>query len=275
MTNTQSDLKRYTEANRAAWNEVMPLHQRAAKEKWNESFSQPGFVALPEAQIEMWQKVGIEGKSVVQLCCNNGVDLMSVKNMGAKECVGFDISDVAINEANERSERTQIDCRFIRSNVYEIGDEFSNRFDVAYMSAGGLGWLPDLPLFFEMVAGLMVNDGVVFLREVHPITDVLPLADSDDPELLVFAEPYFKAEPYEEYGGLDYVGNSEHYSTLPQYWFVHTMSTIVMSLIDNGIAIEYFSESPTAISPNHRYIEEAGASIPLSYFLIGRKRSSG
>ena len=98
----QSDLKRYTEANREAWNEVMPLHQRAAKEKWDESFSRPGFVALDEAEIELWQQVRIKGKRVVQLLCNNGVELMSLKNMGAGECVGFDISDETSKEANER-----------------------------------------------------------------------------------------------------------------------------------------------------------------------------
>jgi len=270
----QSDLKRYTEANREAWNEVMPLHQRAARKKWNDSFSRPGFVALDEAEIELLQQVGLKGKRVAQLLCNNGVELMSLKNMGADECVGFDISDEAIKEAIERAASTKIDCQFIRSDVYEIGAEYDDRFDIAYIRAGGMGWLPDLQLFFEKAASLLRNDGLVFMHEVHPITDVLPLGDSEDPESLIFAEPYFKVEPYVEYGGLDYVGNTEHYSDYPQYWFVHTMSSVVMSLIDNGFAIEHFSESPAALSPNHRYIEEAGASIPLSYFLIGRRTNS-
>ena len=269
-----SELKRYTEANRKAWNEVMPLHQKAAKQKWIDSFSQPGFVALDDAEIELLQQVGLKGKRVVQLLCNNGVELMSLKNMGADECVGFDISDEAIKEANERAALCQIDCKFIRSDVYEIGAEHDNHFDIAYIRAGGMGWLPDLQLFFEKMASLLVNDGIVFMHEVHPITDVLPLGDSEDPESLIFAEPYFKAEPYVEYGGLDYVGKSEHRSNLPQYWFVHTMSSVVMGLINNGIAIEYFSESPTAISPNHKYIERADASIPLSYFMLGSKRRS-
>jgi len=274
MTTTESDIKRYTEANREAWNEVMPLHQQAAKQKWNDSFSRPGFVALDEAEIELLQQVGLKGKKVVQLLCNNGVELMSLKNLGADECIGFDISDEAINEANERAALSQIDCQFIRSDVYEIGAEYDNHFDIAYIRAGGMGWLPDLQLFFEKASAFLRSGGLVFMHEIHPITDVLPLADSEDPERLIFAEPYFKEEPYEEFGGLDYVGNSEHYSTFPQYWFVHTMSDILMSLINNGIDIEYFLESPNALSPNHRYIEEAGASIPLSYFLLGRKRNS-
>lgn len=270
----KSGIKRYTEANRKAWNEVMSLHQRVAKEMWNDSFSQPGFVVLDEAEIEMWQQVSLKGKRVVQLLCNNGIELMSLKNMGAGECVGFDISDEAIMEANERAVRCQIDCEFIRSDVYEIGAEHDNHFDIVYIRAGGMGWLPDLQLFFEKAVALLRRGGLIFIHEVHPITDVLPLGDSEEPESLIFAQPYFKEEPYVEYGGLDYVGNSEHYSNFPQYWFIHTMSDILMSLINNGIDIEYFLESPTALSPNHRHIEETSAGIPLSYFLIGRKMSS-
>ncbi len=140
--------------------------------------------------------------------------------MGADECVGFDISDEAIKEANERAALCQIDCQFIRSDVYEIAAEHDNHFDIAYVRAGGMGWLPDLKLFVEIIAALLRNDGLLFMHEVH------------------------------------------------------TMSSVMMSLIDNGIAIEYFSESPTALSPNHRHIEEADAGIPLSYFLIGGKRNS-
>ena len=82
----KSHLKHYTEANREAWNEVMPLHQQAAKQKWNDSFSRPGFVALDEAEIELLQQVSLKGKKVVQLLCNNGVELMSLKYLGADEC---------------------------------------------------------------------------------------------------------------------------------------------------------------------------------------------
>ena len=268
----KDDLKRYTESNREAWNEVMPLHQNAAREKWDSAFSQPGYVALDEAEIELWEQVGLKDKSVVQLLCNNGVELMSVKNLGAGECVGFDISDEAIDEAIERANLTGIDCQFIRSDAYEIGSEFDDRFDIVYIRAGGMGWLPDLRLFFKRASALLRSDGLVFMHEIHPITDVFPFGSGVDPDDLYFAEPYFKEEPYEEYGGLDYVGNSEHHSDIPQYWFVHTMSDILMSLINNGISIQFFQESPSALSPNHRYIQEAGASIPLSYFLRGRKR---
>ena len=77
----QVELKRITESNRAAWNEVMPMHQRATSEKLDEVFSRPGYVRLDKTEIELLHKVGLEGRNVAHLCCNNGSELMSLKNL--------------------------------------------------------------------------------------------------------------------------------------------------------------------------------------------------
>lgn len=125
-----SVLKKYTEANRIAWNEVMPKHQQAAKAKWDSAFMQPGFVCLSDVELDQLQRLGVKDKDVVHLCCNNGIELLSLKNLGANQCMGFDIYDEAIKEANERAERSKIECQFIRSDVYEIGAEYENLFDI-------------------------------------------------------------------------------------------------------------------------------------------------
>jgi flagellin-specific chaperone FliS len=39
-----NDIKHYTEANRAAWDEVMPKHQTARKERLDRLFAQPGYI---------------------------------------------------------------------------------------------------------------------------------------------------------------------------------------------------------------------------------------
>jgi len=85
--------KKYTESNKAAWNEVMPLHQKAAKERWDNYFMQPGFVCLDENERGHLTRIGIKGKSVAHLCCNNGIELLSIKNLGAGDCFGFDLSN--------------------------------------------------------------------------------------------------------------------------------------------------------------------------------------
>jgi 2-polyprenyl-3-methyl-5-hydroxy-6-metoxy-1,4-benzoquinol methylase len=271
MTINRPELKHYTESNRAAWNEVMPYHQRAASEKLDQMFSQPGYVRLDETEIELLHKVGLEGRNVAHLCCNNGSELMSLKNMGAAECVGFDISDQAILEASQRATRSRIDCSFVRSDVFEIGSEYNDRFDLVYISAGCLCWLPDLELFFAKAASLLRPGGLVFIHEIHPFTEMLPFDDDKQPFSLSIVEPYFKQEPYIEHGGLDYVGHAEYPSTTTQYEFSHPVSGILMGLIGNHIMIEHFYEYETDISAGHRCIEEAKAGIPLSYILIGRR----
>lgn len=267
----RSKLKEYTEANRAAWNEVMPKHQSAAKEKLDKLFSQPGFVRLKEVEVEYLQQVGLKGKSVAHLCCNNGSELLSLKNMGAGECTGFDISDEAIQEARERAALTGIDCQFVRSDVYEIDDGYTSRFDIVFMSVGCLGWMPDLKLIFKKATKLLKNEGLIFIHEIHPFSEMLPLDNSEEPDPLRIVSPYFKADPYIEYGGLDYVGGAQYTSTNPQYWFIHTLSDILMGLIENKISIEHFSEYERDISEGHKRVEHAQAGVPLSYILIGRK----
>ncbi len=97
-------IKDYTNANREAWNEVTPKHQAYAKEKLDELFSRSGYIIQNhEALLNIFKTLPIEGKDLIHLCCNNGSELLSIKNMGANRCVGIDICDEAITEARNRS----------------------------------------------------------------------------------------------------------------------------------------------------------------------------
>ncbi len=270
--NMQAEMKKITEANRDAWNEVMPRHREAAGERWDKAFMQAGFVCMREHELELLGRTEIEGKAAAHLCCNNGVELLSLKNLGAGECVGFDISDAAIREARERAGRCGIECRFVRSDVYEIGPEYDDRFDLVYISAGGLGWMPDLKLFFAKAAAMLKDGGRIFIHEIHPFSETLPFDDADDADALRIVGPYFKDEPYVEYGGLDYVGKASYSSAKPQYWFVHTIADILTGLIGNRLEIEHFSEYEFDVSAGHARVERARAGVPLSYIAIGRKR---
>jgi len=134
--------------------------------------------------------------------------------------------------------------------------------------------MPDLKLFFAKAAALLRENGQIFIHEIHPFSEMLPFDDAEDVDFLRIVEPYFKTEPYIDYGGLDYVGGAQYTSTKPQYWFVHKLSDILMGLIENQISIEHFSEYEIDISAGHKRIEQAQAGIPLSYILIGRKQST-
>lgn len=93
-------------------------------------------------------------------------------------------------------------------------------------------------------------------------------------DVLRIIEPYFKAEPYVDYGSLDYVGKTEYSSTVPQYWFRHPLSDILMGLIQAGLLLEHLAEYLADISAGHKRIEQAKAGIPLSYTLIARNKGA-
>jgi len=264
------DIKFYTESNRAAWNEVMPKHQAAAKDDLDRRFAQPGYIHQTEPELlDAFEKIQIKGKDILHLCCNNGRELLSLKNMGAGRCVGVDISDEAIAEANERAQKCGIDCEFIRADVYELPDDLANSFDVVHVTAGCFGWIPDLNRFFRVIASTLRKHGVVLIHEIHPFSEMLPFDSRQTGDRLQIIEPYFRDAPIIENSSLDYVGGTD-YEAKTQYWFVHSVSAVIMAMMRSGLTLEEFSEHPRDISAGHQQQELLNAGIPLSMILIGR-----
>lgn len=267
----KKDIKEYTKQNREAWNEVMPKHQAASKEKLDQLFSNPGYICQKDKNLlQVFESVNIRGKDIIHLCCNNGIELLSLKNMGAKRCVGIDICDEAIAEAQERAKKCKIDCEFIRSDVYDISEELYNSFDIVQLTAGCIGWIPDLKKFFKIIFHLLRANGMVLIHEIHPFSEMLPFDNNDIENRLQIIEPYFRDEAIVENSSLDYVGGTD-YIAKTQYWFVHTISSLIMALSNNDFIIQHFSEHSEDVSAGHKKQEELDANIPLSFILVGKK----
>jgi ubiquinone/menaquinone biosynthesis C-methylase UbiE len=260
----------YFEANRAAWNEAAPRHAEAAFQRLLESFQQPGFSVLDAIETGHLQEIGITGKDVVQLSCNNGRELLSIKNMGAGRCVGFDISDGFIEQAQKLVATSGIACEFLRTNVYEIPGEYNNSFDLVYITVGALGWLPDLNSFFSIVARLLRPNGWLLIYEMHPILDMF---EQGTPGTLDLVHSYFRTEPYVEDDGLDYVGNTEYKGPV-SYWFHHKMSDIIQSCIDHGLDIRRFTEYDHDISNAFANLAQEPVRPPLTYVLAAHKSAT-
>ena len=195
---------------------------------------------------------------------------MSLKKLGADRCVGFDISDMAIKEATDRSVKFGIDCQFVRADVYEIPEHFHGFFDLVYISIGCFGWLPDLKGFLKKVSLLLNDTGKLFVYEMHPFSEMLSADDNKDADPLKIIEPYFKKEPYVENSGIDYVGKTT-YESQTQYWFVWTLSDIMMGIIENNMLINHFTEYSKDISAIHKRNMDSEINIPLSYIIIAEK----
>lgn len=254
----------YTQQNRKAWNEASQLHARArGKKKERDAFPLDPLVT---GLMEKYQL--LQGKTIAHLCCNNGRETMALKRMGASCCVGFDISDEAIAEAQASDVKPALKCRFVRTDVYDIPKEYEDTFHLIYISAGALIWLPDLDRFFQIVQGLLKSQGEIFIYEIHPYLWMLEGAPETHP--LQLTNSYFKQGPVISYGGLDYIGHNNE-GEEKNYSFDHTLSHILNSLIKNRFTLKGFYEYSHDISACFSHLDDEKIQIPMSFILYGAK----
>ncbi len=262
----------YAQANRVAWNEATLKHQEARKGRLEKTFAAPGVSTLDETITAKLGEIGLQGKRVAQLCCNNGREVISLLNLGAASGVGFDISDEAIAEAEKLESIAKSGAEFVCTDVLEIGREYDSVFDLVYISIGATVWIPDLEPYFETVSRLLKADGDLVVYEEHPFTYMLGEADDPgfDPERpLNPCFSCFREEPWVGEGGIDYVGGTT-YNAHANFGFTHKISDVINPIVGNGMAIAGLWEYAHDLSDCFERAESASLA-PLSYLLVGRK----
>ncbi len=263
-----NDTRAITAANRAAWEEAAPIHRQHNQSDLLEQFRKPGFSCLDAIETERLTALNIAGKSVAQVCCNNGRELLSVKNMGAGRCVGFDGTQGFIDQGRELAAVGGLDVEFVCGDVYDIDEAYTSNFDIVTITIGVLCWMPDLAGFFSVVSRLLKPDGALFIYETHPILDMVEPADASSS--VDWDYSYFNKEPFVETTGLDYFGGTT-YEARPATSFPHTMAEIIMAGVSNGLAVEHFEEFPHHISNTWWNVEESNLGLPMCYTLVLRK----
>jgi SAM-dependent methyltransferase len=262
--------KDITQANRAAWEEAAPLHRGQNMAKLMAAFRVPGHSCLDEVATDILHSLGVQGKDVAQLCCNNGRELLSVKNMGAGRCVGFDGAAGFIDQARELAAAGGIDCGFVCTDIYDIDHSYDASFDLVTVTIGVLGWMPDLAGFFAVAKRLLRPGGALFIYEQHPIVEIFMPGARDDP--IVWEYSYFHREAIVETTGLDYYGG-ETYDSKPLYSFIYKISDVIMAGVDAGLDIEHFEERPAHISMTWHNVEHQLPQLPKSFTLVFRSPS--
>jgi SAM-dependent methyltransferase len=268
MKHEDMDHGRIAEANRAAWNAIAPVHRQSRGDELRELFKAPGASCLDEIATARLTKLGLQGKRVAQLCCNNGRELISICNLGAESGVGFDISDAVIEEARELAELADARCEFVRTDACDLPGAYSGAFDLAYVSVGALGWIRDLGRFFGSAARLLDRPGTLLVYEMHPVLDMYdPAAERPD----IPQDSYFRREPFVDTGGLDYLSKTE-FQGPPQYWFHHTLADVFTAVLESGLVVVGFEELEHDVSTLYPTLETSAAKPPMSYVLTAVKR---
>lgn len=255
-------------ANLEAWDEVAEIHGRHNQADLLKAFAQPGFSLLDDSSEKTFAALDVAGKSVAQLCCNNGRELISVKNLGAGRCVGFEGAPAFVEQARELNAAAGQDCEFVAGDILAVPSHFDGAFDILYVTIGVLSWMPDLPAFFA-AAGRLARPGAHFLiEEQHPILNMVEPGGPDDP--VEFRYSYFQKHPFAE-AGLDYYGGEE-YAAATHYSYQHTIGDIINASVAAGFEIRRFDERPEHISNTWYNVEKQGPPLPMSFDLLLRKR---
>ena len=255
----------YTRRNIASWDEAAPKHESINSTLIDEvkcaDFNNlnPDFNNLIEAY-------GVEKKSVIHVCCNNGIDLLSLKNKGADRCLGVDGSRAFIDQAILLGKSAgQLNIEYRCSDVYELPADLHSSFDIVLITVGVLGWMPDVARFMETCSSLLLPGGCLLMEEIHPI---LGMYEEGNPSFI--DSSYFTTEPYRDTNGLDYF-TYEKYDAKENFWFHHPLENILMSALSNKLQLEHIKELNYNIGNFCADLEFAENNPPLGINLAWRK----
>ena len=237
----KTNIAEITESNRLAWDATAIEH--GLNPDWEQlkaGIVSPGFSTFDSTISNILKKLPIQGKSVVQVGCNNGRELLSALSLGASAGLGIDQSNNFIEQAKELTLISGRDCDFLKANIYALPPSVPKDFDIALITIGVLNWMPDLEAFFNVVAGLLNSSGELVVYETHPFLEMFDPAASDPHALSI---SYFTEEPYVSEETFVY-GEGEPSKAPTSYWFTHRLSEIINATIQAGLDIDRIVEYP-------------------------------
>jgi SAM-dependent methyltransferase len=256
-------------ANRAMWDETAPVHAKVKLDALLQAAARPDFNIFDPVDLAIFDQLGLEGRSVFQLCCNNARELVCAKRAGAGRCVGFDFSAAFLEQGAQIARAAGVDVELVNTNVFEIPDHYFGQADIVYVTVGALGWLPDAARFFSVVASLLRPGGHLFLYDMHPALFLYD-EESDSPQDPHVVRSYFQQEPLVVENVPDYFDPTAIIRS-PSYWFQHTLGEIFSEVLRAGLTLEAFEEYPHDVSGSYQAFQNPERSLPMSYSLVASK----
>jgi len=261
----------YKSINKESWNKRTEIH-------WDSNFyDNESFIKGKNSlkSIEEDLLGDISGKSILHLQCHFGQDTISMVRMGAAETVGVDLSDKAIEKANELKKITDSKTEFICCDIYDLPQYLDKKFDIVFTSYGTIGWLPDMDRWAGLIARYLKPSGRFVFVEFHPV--VWMFDDNFDK----VAYDYFNTGPIEESEEGTYTDGAESMGNLDYVMWNHGMGEVVTSLMSAGLRLDTLQEfdySPykcfkdtVEIAPDKFRITSLDNLIPMVYALSATK----
>jgi 2-polyprenyl-3-methyl-5-hydroxy-6-metoxy-1,4-benzoquinol methylase len=266
----QMNSENYIEINKQTWNNKVPIHLDS--DFYNMKNFLKGKNTLPQIDVELLGN--IKRKNVLHLQCHFGQDSLSMARMGAK-VTGIDLSDKAIEKAQELNKQLNLNAKFISCDVYDTLEHINEKFDIVYTSYGTIGWLPDLDKWANIIAKALKPKGKLVFVEFHPVVWMF------DDDFTKIQYHYHNEKPIiEEYTGT--YANKEADIKTDYIGWNHSLSEVFQALLKNGLQIESFEEFDYSnyncfnqceeFEPGKYRIKHLENKIPMMYSLVGRKK---
>ena len=269
-------MEEFMRTNRELWDKLAKIHLKS------EYYDVEGFLKGRQTldPIELEELPDLSGKKLLHLMCHFGMDTLSLARLGA-EVTGVDFSSEAIELARELSKTAKINARFVCSNIYDLPDNLSDKFDIVFTSEGVLTWLPDLEGWARVISHFLKPGGFFYIFEFHPFAYVFD--DENDVTDLRVKYPYFQGrEPLKFETEGSYAAEGAETGSLPSFEWNHPVSRIINCLIDAGLTIDFFHEFPVTTfkafpfmvqNEERRWVLPEGEDkVPLMYSLKATKR---
>ena len=260
----------YLQVNKDLWNKRTEVHLTS------EFYDQPNFIRGNSSlnQIELDLLGDIKGKELLHLQCHFGQDTLSLARLGAT-VTGVDLSDKAIEAANNVKQELGLSANFVCCDVYDLPGHIQNQFDIIFTSYGVVGWLPDLNRWASIISTLLKPGGKFIIVEFHPVVWMY----DNDFEKVEYS--YFKNEPIVE-TELGTYADTEADLQLNSVTWNHSLSEVFSALSNHGMAVTSLNEydySPyncfkhtKQTGPKKFVIEKFGNKIPLVYSMVAVKQ---
>lgn len=220
----------YIEANKELWNQRTDAHFKS------DFYDVPAFIEGKNSlnPIELELLGDVKGKSILHLQCHFGQDTLTLARMGAN-VTGIDLSDNAIEKANELAAELNLNATFICSNIYDLKENLQGKFDIVFTSYGTIGWLPDLKNWAEIISCFLKPGGEFIMADFHPVLWMF------DDNFKYIQYSYFNKEIIIEEEEGTYADRSADIK-MKSYSWNHSSSEVINSLIDAGLMLNSFDE---------------------------------
>lgn len=273
MENKTENKMKYIQGNKEAWEEAFEHRHSGWGESNHERLLQEHLPFFhPDIAAEL-ESMDFSEKTIAQFCCNNGRELLSLMQLGAKKGIGFDIAENIIEQATYTAKKAAIDnCQFVSCNILDIPEEYYNCFDFIMFTIGAITWFEDLKPLFQKVCNCLKPGGTLLIHDFHPIMNMLPMPGEpafDEKNLNHIEYSYFRKEPWIENEGMGYM--SEQYESKTFISFSHTIAAIINAISSSKMHIVKMNEYDYDIGLTDVYDKKG---IPLSYLLIAEKMDS-